>query len=164
LGRRSTDLAPLHFADALVRARIDVRAILLEMNFGNFTGGTLPRGELDLNRHLDVWSTFGLPLIVGIGIPSGAVADPNARQKPVASSGPASGAWSLARQQAWAARYVPLLLAKPGIYGVLWNQFEDALPHEYPHAGLITPHGQAKPALRTLAALRAALINPRAPQ
>jgi hypothetical protein len=53
------------------------------------------------------------------------------------------------------------LLAKPCIQGVFWNQFEDAVPHDFPHAGLVTPQGQAKPALRTLAALRAALINPR---
>jgi hypothetical protein len=164
LGRRATDLAPLHFADALVRARIDLRAILLEMNFGCFSGGTLPRSELDLNRYLDIWSMFGLPLIVGISLPSGDGADSQARQKPVASSASACGTWSLARQQAWAARYVPLLLAKPGIHGVFWNQFEDAQPHEFPHAGLVTPQGQAKPALRTLAALRAALINPRPPQ
>ncbi len=34
LGRRATDLSPLQFADALVRARIELRAILLDMNFG----------------------------------------------------------------------------------------------------------------------------------
>ncbi len=162
-GRRATDLAPLHFADALVRARIDLRAILLEMNFGCFAGGTLLRSELELNRQLDLWSMFGLPLLVGISLPSGGDADPRARQNCAASPGDSSAAWSLAAQQAWAARYVPLMLAKPGIYGVLWNQFDDVRPHEFPHAGLVTSQGQAKPALRTLAALRAALINPRQP-
>ena len=54
-----------------------------------------------------------------------------------------------------------LILAKPGVQAVLWNQFEDGLPHEFPHAGLLHSQGQAKPALRTLAALRAACVNPR---
>jgi hypothetical protein len=161
LGHRATDLSPLQFADALVRAGIDLKAILLEMNFACCHGGTLPRSELDLNRQLDLWSGFGLPLLVGISLPSGDGADAKARQKPVSQGNASPAAWSLARQQGWAARYVPLLLAKPGIYGVLWNQFEDARPHEFPHAGLVAPQGQAKPALRTLAALRAALINPR---
>ncbi len=98
---------------------------------------------------------------MGISLPSGDGIDPKARQKPVTPGEASSAAQSLARQQDWAARYVPLLLAKPGIYGVLWNQFEDARPHEFPHAGLVAPQGHAKPALRTLAALRAALINPR---
>ena len=40
-GRRAVDLSPIHFADALVRARLDLKAIFLEMNFGCFAGGTL---------------------------------------------------------------------------------------------------------------------------
>ncbi len=156
-GRRAVDLSPIHFADALVRARLDLKAILLEMNFGCFAGGTLPRSEIDLNRLLDYWGLLGLPLLVGLSLPSADGADPKARQKIDFSA----GSWSLAAQQAWAARYLPLILAKPGIQAVVWNQFEDGQPHDFPHAGLLTPQGQAKPALRTLAALRAAYINPR---
>ena len=156
-GRRPVDLAPIHFADALVRARLDLKAIFLEMNFGCFTGGSLLRSEVDVSRLLDYWSLLGLPLLVGLSLPSGDAPDALARQKPDFSA----GSWSLAAQQAWAARYVPLLLARPGIQAVVWNQFEDGQPHEFPHAGLITPEGQAKPALRTLAALRAAYFNPR---
>ena len=156
-GRRAVDLSPIHFADALVRARLDLKAIFLEMNFGCFTGGTLLRSEIDVNRLLDYWGLLGLPLLVGLSLPSGDGPDPQARQKIDFSA----GSWSLAAQQAWAARYVPLLLAKPGIQAVVWNQFEDGRPHEFPHAGLLTPQGQAKPALRTLAALKAAYFSPR---
>jgi hypothetical protein len=155
--RRAVDLSPIHFADALVRARLDIKAILLEMNFGCFTGGSLLRSEIDLNRHLEHWGLLGVPLLVGMSLPSGSGADAKARQKVAFSA----GSWSLAEQQAWAARYVPLMLAKPGVHAVVWNQFEDGKPHEFPHAGLVTMQGQAKPALRTLAALRAAFINPR---
>ena len=80
-GRRAVDLSPIHFADALVRARLDLKAIFLEMNFGCFTGGTLPRSEMDLNRFLDYWSLLGLPLLVGLSVPSADGADPKARQK-----------------------------------------------------------------------------------
>ena len=156
-GRRPVDLSPIHFADALVRARLDLKAIFLEMNFGCFTGGSLLRSEVNVSRLLDYWSLLGLPLLVGLSLPSGDAPDPQARQKPDFSA----GSWSLAAQQAWAARYVPLLLARPGIQAVVWNQFEDGQPHEFPHAGLIIPEGQAKPALRTLAALKAAYFNPR---
>jgi len=155
-GRRAVDLSPIHFADALVRARLDLKAIFLEMNFGCFTEGTLLRSELDVNRLLDDWSLLGLPLAVGLSLPSTDGADPKARQKIDFSA----ASWSLATQQAWAARLVPLMLAKPGIQAVVWNQFEDGQPHEFPHGGLLTPQGQAKPALRTLAALRTALMNP----
>jgi hypothetical protein len=156
--RRPCDLSPLYFADALVRARIDLKSIFLEMNFGGFNGGTLLRSELELNRLLDVWSFLGLPLVIGLSLPSADGADALARQKISFSA----GSWSNAAQQAWAARYVPLMLAKPGVQAVVWNQFEDGRPHEFPHAGLLAPQGQIKPALRTLATLRATFINPRA--
>ncbi len=157
LGRRAVDLSPIHFADALVRARLDLKAILLEMNFGCFAGGTLLRSEIEVNRLLDYWSLLGLPLLVAMTLPSAGGDDPRARQK---LDLPAD-AWDLASQQAWVGRYVPLILGKPGLQAVVWNQFEDALPHEFPHAGLCSWQGQAKPALRTLAALRAACVNPR---
>ncbi len=157
LGRRAVDLSPIHFADALVRARLDLKAILLEMNFGCFRGGTLLRSELEVNRLLEYWGLLGLPLLVGLSLPGADGADPMARQKIDFSA----GSWNLAAQQAWAARYVPLMLAKPGIQGVVWNQFEDGQPHDFPHGGLVNPQGQAKPALRALAALRAAHFNPR---
>jgi hypothetical protein len=157
LGRRAVDLSPIHFADALVRARLDLKAILLEMNFGCFAGGTLLRSEIEVNRLLDYWSLLGLPLLVAMTLPSAGGDDPRARQK---FDLPAD-AWDLAAQQAWVGRYVPLILGKPGLQAVVWNQFEDALPHEFPHGGLRSLQGQAKPALRTLAALRAACVNPR---
>jgi len=157
LGRRAVDLSPIHFADALVRARLDLKAILLELNFGCFAGGTLLRSEVDVNRLLDYWGVLGLPLLVGMSLPSANSSDPRARRKISLSA----ESWDLAAQQAWTARYVPLILAKPGVQAVVWNQFEDSQPHEFPHAGLLTPEGQAKPALRTLAALRAAHFNSR---
>jgi hypothetical protein len=159
-GRRAVDLSPIHFADALVRARLDVKAILLEMNFGCFAGGTLPRSEIDLNRLLEYWGLLGLPLLVGLSLPSGDGADPKARQKIELSH----GSWSPAAQQAWTARYVPLIMAKPNVQAVVWNQFEDGQPHDFPHGGLLTPQGQPKPALRTLAALRTSYFNPRPTQ
>ena len=109
-GRRAVDLSPIHFADALVRARLDLKAILLEMNFGCFAGGTLPRSEIDVNRLLDYWGLLGLPLLVGLSLPSADGADPKARQKIDFSA----GSWSLAAQQAWAARYVPLIACQTG--------------------------------------------------
>ncbi len=129
-------------------------AIMLDMNFSCCPGGTLPRSELELGRLLDMWSGFGLPLLVGISVPSGDGADPKARHNASTAGANAPETWTRAVQQSWAARHVPLLLAKPSVQGIFWNQFEDALPHDFPHAGLVTPQGHAKPALRTLANLR----------
>jgi hypothetical protein len=156
-GRRFVDLSPIHFADALVRARLDLKAVFLEMNFGCFAGGTLMRTEIEVNRLLDYWSCLGLPLLIGLSIPSDGGEDPKARHEIDFSA----GSWDLAAQQAWASRYVPLMLAKPSVQAVIWSQFEDGRPHDFPHGGLVTAQGQAKPALRMLTSLRSALMNPR---
>ena len=86
--------------------------------------------------------------------PAATARTPRPGNMPARGDAHASATWSRAVQQSWAARYVPLLLAKPCIQGIFWNQFEDAMPHDFPHAGLITANGHAKPALDTLARLR----------
>ena len=159
MGRREVDFPPLHFADALVRARLDLKAIILELNLGSFPGSTLPRSELELNRLLDYWSLLGLPLVASLCIPSSTVEDPLARRKAKAPL----GSWSLELQQAWAARYVPLLLAKPCVAGVFWNQLRDATPHDFPHAGLVADMRQPKPAFRALAGIRTNCLGPAKP-
>jgi hypothetical protein len=157
MGRREVDSSPLHFADALVRAGLDLKAILLEMNFNCLSGASLPRTEVELSRQLDYWGMLGLPLMVALSIPSADGEDPAAQ---VAGNVPA-GSWSPEIQQAWAARYIPLMLAKPGIQGVFWNQLSDSQPHDFPHAGWIDDRGQIKPVLKTLAAIQAACLGPR---
>jgi hypothetical protein len=156
MGRQAVDFAPLQFADALVRANLDLRAFVLELNLGCFAGATLPRPELELSRQLDYWSLLGLPLLVSLSIPSADGEDPLARRKVAIPP----GSWSPESQQAWAARYVPLLLAKPCVQGVFWNQFRDDQPHDFPHAGLMAELRQPKPALKTLAAMRSAWLAP----
>ena len=42
------------------------------------------------------------------------------------------------------------MLGKPWVQAVVWNQFDDSQPHDFPHAGLLGPQGQVKPALRRL--------------
>ena len=62
-------------------------------------------------------------------------------------------------QQAWAARYLPLLLAKPYVQGIFWNQLRDTQPHDFPHGGLFDLRRHPKPALRTLASIRQAHLK-----
>jgi hypothetical protein len=148
--QQRSDLPPLHFADALVRAGLDLAGLILEMNVGYYPGGTLPRQPLEFSRQLDAWSKLGLPLWLSFSAPSDDRDDPLAQRKitlPAAS-------WSLEAQQAWVAQFVPLALAKPVTQGVIWNQLRDGLPHDFPHGGLFDANGRAKPALRSLAAIR----------
>ncbi len=56
-------------------------------------------------------------------------------------------------------RYVPLILAKPYVHGIVWNQLRDFEPHDFPHGGLIDLRRQPKPALAQLAAIRRAHLK-----
>ena len=154
MAHRQKNFSPIHFADALLRAGIGLTGIVLEINIACAPGGTLPREPLDFSQCLDYWSMLGVPLVLAVTIPSAPGADP------LAQCQTASGAdWTTAAQQAWINGFVPLMLAKSSVLGVLWNQLGDAEPHTFAHAGLFDPHRQPKPALRTLSSLRQAYLR-----
>lgn len=150
MNRRELDFPPLHFADALVRAGLGLSGLMLELNVGFHPGGTLTRDPLDMSRQLDHWSLLGLPLHLTVCTPSSPHDDPLARRRVhLAADG-----WSAKAQQSWIAQFVPLMLAKPYVQGVLWNQLRDCEPHEFPHGGLFDLRRQPKPGLRTLTSIR----------
>jgi len=154
LNRRAMDFPPLHFADALVRANLGVSGLVLEMNVGYYPGGTLARDPLEFSRLLDYWSLLGVPLFVALGVPSNCQTDPLAGRDAAAPE-----SWSPEAQAEWIDRHFPLLLAKPCVQGVFWNQLRDAEPHDFAHGGLFDQERRAKPALARLAAIRRAHLE-----
>ncbi len=148
------DLSPLHFADSLVRAELGVAGVGIEVNLGYWPGGTLPRDLLEINRQLDRWSVLNLPLIVYLTVPSGlAAADSNNASARPPLAGFAGGP-SPETQQAQVQRLAPLLLAKPYVQGVIWNQLCDAYADEFALGGLFDTQPSAKPVVSALAAMR----------
>jgi hypothetical protein len=153
--QNEVDFPPLHFADALIRSDLGLSGVMLEINVGYYPGGTMPRNPLEFSRQLDAWSIWGLPLWLSISVPSLCDADPMANRNVTLPP----GAWTPAAQQAWVARYVPLMLSKNFVQGVIWNQLHDSRPHNFPYGGLFDLRRRAKPAMRRLAALRKALLK-----
>lgn len=152
------DLAPLHFADALVRADLGLSGLGLELNIGYQPGGSLPRGPLAISRLIDTWSLLELPLMVMITLPSSAADDPQASSKTgvVCSR---EGEISPDSQRQWIEEHVPMILAKAPVQIVLWNQLSDAAPHYYPHGGLFDMADRPKPALFALSQIRQNYLN-----
>jgi hypothetical protein len=153
--QRASEFSPLHFADTLVRAGLGLAGLMMEVNAGYFPGGTLRRPTIEFSQHIDTWATLGLPLWLSLCAPSIARDDPAAERKAAAPVGD----WTPAAQQAWAAQFVPLALAKPMVQGVVWNQLRDSQPHDFPHGGLFDERRKAKPALRTLGVIRNKLLE-----
>jgi hypothetical protein len=64
IARKDQELTPLHFADTLVRGDLGLSGVGLEIHYGYWPGGTLPRDAQEVSRQLDRWSQMGVPLIV----------------------------------------------------------------------------------------------------
>lgn len=152
MGRHDIDFPPLHVADVLVRANLGLAGLALEIPMGYHPAGSLPRDRIELSRQLDHWSGLGVPLYIVLCAPSSDSYDPLAQQR----SRVLAGSSSPKTQQAWINRMVPMLLAKPYVHGILWNQLRDYEPHDFPHAGMFDLRRHPKPGLRTLASLRQA--------
>jgi hypothetical protein len=154
MGRSAPDFSPLHFADALVRSGLKLSAVGIEINMGYQPGGSYPRDRLEFSRLLDLWSYLGLPLHVTLAVPGGETSESSARGQltPMAQAMP--GGWSPENQAAWIKHYVPLLISKPSVHGIFWNQLNDGESEELPYGGLFDSSENPKPALTALIGLR----------
>lgn len=141
MAHRETDLTPMYFADALVRAEIGVAGIGIDVSIGLDEIASLPRDWLEFGRHLDRWSLLGLPLLLSLAIPSG------------------GQGFSAQSQHAWLKQYVPAALARPTVQGIIWNQLLDSEAHDFPDTGLVDAAGNPKPAFQALAELRKRFSN-----
>ena len=153
LSRQSFDLAPLHYADTLIRTGLGLSGLGLEINLGYWPHRSLHHNLLEIGRLLDRWSLFGLPLVVFLTIPSRSDADPLAKRKVQVLSMDADQV-NPNMQAALLGPLVELCLAKPSVQGIVWNQLQDQFPHPYPHGGLYDHQGHEKPVVETLRTVR----------
>jgi hypothetical protein len=147
-------MAPLQFVDFLLRADLEIAGIGLEIDYGYWPHGTLPRDVLEVTEHLDVWALLGLPLIPMVTIPSGADADSLATDRSEILSRAFPGGPSPQTQKRVVDQLFPALLAKQPVQALIWNQVFDSASHRLAHGGLFNTQGLPKPALNSLLALR----------
>ncbi len=152
LARQSLDLAPIHYADTLVRADLGVSGFGLEINLGYRPHGTLPRDLLELSRLIDRWSTLGLPLVMIFAIPSADITPSNEQETEIMPTG--CDELNVNNQARIASEMIRTCLSKPAVQGVIWNQLFDGDSANYPNAGLYTSDATAKPILASLHAIR----------
>jgi hypothetical protein len=135
----------------LLRSRVSVSMIDLELVTGVQHRGSLGRDSLETSRLLDLYSLLGVPLRVTLGCPSQSAPDAMADPAYPIDDGEV---YSPASQAEWTRRLASLAACKPFVVGVSWTNFSDAEPHQFPHASLVNAQGQPKPALAVLTELR----------
>lgn len=146
-------LTPFQFVDALLRSRLGLGGVNLEIAVGYLPQGDAQRDLLAVSKLIDLWSLLGLQLHVTLAFPSSTQPDPAAaRGLSVRPRSPwRNGDWTEEAQADWVAAYVPMLMAKPQVTGVFWSHFHDGLPHRFPQAGAVRADGTPKPVLDALA-------------
>ena len=147
-------LSALQFVDALHRSGVGITRINLEISIGYLPEGTASRDLLEFSRLIDLWSCLGLPLQVTLAFPTSTEADLEATGDLEVGPTTWKQEWSEAAQANWIREYLPVLLSKPAVLGVFWNHLSDALPHRFPHSGLIGVDGSPKEGLHVLTELR----------
>lgn len=151
LRQQNISLSPFHYADALVRSELGIAGIGLELNYGYDQHATYPRDWVEFSRQMDRWSMLGAPLMIELTAPWGTELDERATLK----SKPMDLVPNEPDSQHWVTRRaLPILLAKPYVHGVIWNQALARPSHDFPNAGLIKADGSKCPSLDWLAQLR----------
>jgi hypothetical protein len=159
IARKDQELTPINFADTLIRGELGLAGIGMEIQYGYWPGGTMPRDAMDFSRMLDRWSQIGVPLMVFLSAPSSMGADAFARHPahPLVDLRP--GGVNPAWQQQVIEKLFPVLLAKHTVQAVVWDHWQDNQPHELSCAGLIDGSNKPKPSLEAFTALRKQLLG-----
>lgn len=148
-------LSPIQFVDALLRCGVGLSGINLELTVGYGARGSAPRDLLDLSRLIDQWSMLEVPLNVTLSFPSSGDVDPHAAADVPVSTSSWRTPWSIEAQAEWIDAVFPLLMAKQTVVGIYWSHLADAVPHVFPHSGLIDASGTPKLSFETIRNQRA---------
>ena len=154
VARGTPAYSPFVYADALMRSRVLLSSLDLELVFGVTPRGSVGRDRLDLSRLFDLYALLGVPLRVTLGVPAAGGADPHG--DPAYQMNPLYGpdAWTSETQAGWVDALSQLIICKPFIASLTYSHFSDAQPHRFPNVGLLDQRGEARPALAKLRALR----------
>jgi hypothetical protein len=151
--------SPFIFADTLIRSGLSLSALDVEIVMGAMPRGSYCRDLLEVSRLLDLYALLGVPLRVTLGYPSSDQTDADADPDLHVEGGHWGGGFTPEAQAVWASDVTALAVCKPFVQGVQWAHFRDAVPHQFPHCGLLDPRDQAKPALQKLRELREAHLR-----
>ncbi len=154
MGSSHFQLGPLHLCDYLLRADIGLSGIALEIAPGYSTPGSHLRDLFEFSRLLDLYAILNFPLHIWMAAPSADGPDPSADPDVRVEAWQWPTPFDESRQTDLASRWIALAVAKPYVRSVSWLQTDDAVPHFYPHSGLLRPDGKPKPLVPWLKYLR----------
>jgi hypothetical protein len=133
----------LQIADTLLRRGLRINLLGLDINLDYWPQGSLLRDPVQWIDLVDLWSQLGLPLVLNLRAATGVRFREEER--------PATVRGSCAEDQLCdlLATVVPMLLARPTVRAIIWQQTRDEDDVRFPGGGLIDNRGQLKPVGQT---------------
>jgi hypothetical protein len=145
-------ISPLHFADALIRADLGLSGLALDLTMDRWPQGSFPREPTEYSRLIDRWSMLGLPLMVILSSPTDLNTAQQSKDSLVTQWGMSSEHAGLVQPE----RIVRLLLSKPSVHAVIWN---NATSGENDCRQLWNSQGKPKPLLMDFVKLRRTYLH-----
>jgi hypothetical protein len=145
---------PLQIADSLLRRGVRISMLGLEINLDYWPGGSAIRDPLQWVELIDVWSQLGLPLVVCLRSPSGDATQIGSADSSREVNQPRS---VLSDEQRFELlqTVIPMLIARPIVHGVVWQQWRDDDDPRFPLGGLLNADGSEKKSMSFLKQLKA---------
>jgi len=122
----------------MVRADLGINGIGLEINWQPGAGNTQPRDLVALSQQLDSWSTLQLPVLVFLTTPTGSGSEGETQEAGVANR---------------VEQLMKVILSRPGIQAVVWNQLQDTTQGPRCSSGLLDQRGTQKPVMQAIQSL-----------
>jgi hypothetical protein len=154
MGSSHFQLGPLHLCDYLLRAELGISGVAIEIAPGYSQPGSHLRDLFELSKLLDLYSLLNVPLFLWVVLPSGDGPDPLAEPGIRVETAQWPAPPDAESQAAWGEKWIALAVAKPFVRTVSWLQPSDALPHVFPHGGLVGADQAARPLVGWLRTLR----------
>jgi hypothetical protein len=163
-GSNQRSIPPLMYADALVQSAISFDGLTVKLMMGQATPGLYTRDLMQASNLLDEFAFIGKPLTVVLGAPSEPVTQemisvPEFSEQVDDRSGSWRKPWSPTVQSHWLQAFMQMVMSKPYVEAVVWQDIVDHRAMELPMSGLVTEDLHPKSAYRKLAQFRRGLLG-----
>ncbi|MEM9940943.1 MAG: hypothetical protein AAF939_05095 [Planctomycetota bacterium] len=138
---------PLQIADSLLRQGLEISVLGLEINLDYWPNGSTIRDPLQWIDLVDIWAQLGLPLVLILRVPECDDDQLKGSTDRMVNSSP--GKATSEQRIEFLKTVIPMMIARPAVYGLVWAQADDHTDSRYPGAGIFQDH-QLKTGLKSL--------------
>ena len=130
---------PLQIADTLLQQGSPIQLIGLDINLDWWPGGSTLRDPLQWIDLIDLWTQFGLPLVICLRVPNNVDAPDDQPAASGSTRNTVRGGMTSDQQSTLLKTVLPMLIARPAVQGVIFRQRNDGDDLRFPAGGFINP-------------------------